>query len=138
MAKMDSQGKALIARASTKAANTVSEMPGIVAPLGFFDPLGFSTDCEEGKLLFYREVELKHGRVGMLASLGILVAEQFHPLFGGDIDVPAYVQFQSTPLQTFWPAVLFAVGYLEVFRSSLSTHQGITRFPVRDRGRSVP
>ena len=36
---------------------------------------------------FYREVELKHGRVAMLASLGFLVGEQFHPLFGGDINV---------------------------------------------------
>merc|ERR1712118_621522 len=86
-----------------------------ITRLGYFDPLGFSTDISGGKLLFYREVELKHGRVGMLASFGILVAEQFHPLFGGDIDVPAYVQFQSTPLQTFWPVVLFAVGYLEMF-----------------------
>ena len=36
---------------------------------------------------FYREVELKHGRVAMLASLGFLVGEQFHPLFGGQINV---------------------------------------------------
>merc|ERR1711879_648061 len=92
-----------------------SDMAGVTAPFGFWDPLGFSTDCSEGKLLFYREVELKHGRVGMLASLGILVAEQFHPLFGGEVNVPAYVQFQATPLQQFWPVVLFAVGCLEVY-----------------------
>merc|ERR1719476_216844 len=58
---------------------------GITPPTGFFDPLGFATadTMTGGKLLFYREVELKHGRVAMLASLGILVGEQFHPLFGG-------------------------------------------------------
>ena len=71
----------------------VKDLPGISGPLGFFDPLGvlplcipcaalclcrdgcrapagFSTDASEGKIKFYREVELKHGRVAMLASLG--------------------------------------------------------------------
>ena len=64
---------------------------------------------------FIREAELKHGRVAMLASLGFLVAEPFHPLFGGNIDVPSYIAFQQTPLQTFWPAVLFAIAIPEVF-----------------------
>merc|ERR1719343_1453123 len=91
------------------------DLAGITAPMGFFDPLGFSTDISTGKLLFYREVELKHGRLGMLASLGILVGENFHPLFGGNIDVPAYVAFQQTPLQTFWPAVVFAIAIPEIF-----------------------
>merc|ERR1719352_1608542 len=85
-------------------------LPGVTGPLGFFDPMGFCTDCSEGKLCFYREVELKHGRVGILASLGFLVGEQFHPLFGGGIDVPSYLAFQQTPLQTFWPAVVAAIA----------------------------
>merc|ERR1712124_198848 len=92
-----------------------SLLAGITAPLGFFDPLGFSTTVTGKKLLFYREVELKHGRVAMLASLGMLVGEKFHPLFGGDIDVPAYLAFQQTPLETFWPAVVAAIAIPEVF-----------------------
>jgi hypothetical protein len=92
------------------------DMAGVIAPFpDVFDPLGFATDCSEGKLLFYREVELKHGRVGMLAALGFLVGEKFHPLFGGDIDVPSYVAFQQTPLQTFWPAVVAAIAIPEIF-----------------------
>merc|ERR1719316_1783694 len=51
----------------------------------------------------------------MLAALGFLVGENFHPLFGGDIDVPAYLAFQQTPLQTFWPAVVFAIAIPEIF-----------------------
>merc|ERR550514_1802792 len=92
-------------------------LPGVTGPLGFFDPLGFCSadDITEGKIKFYREVELKHGRVGMLAALGFLVGENFHPLFGGNIDVPAYLAFQETPLQTFWPAVVFVVSVFEVF-----------------------
>merc|ERR1719478_1290949 len=71
-------------------------MPGISGPLGFFDPLNYAgaEGVTEGKIRFYREAELKHGRVAMLASLGFLVGEQFHPLFGGNIDVPSYIAFQ--------------------------------------------
>ena len=94
---------------------SVMDLPGISGPLGFFDPVGFCTDASEGKIKFYREVELKHGRVAMLASLGFLVGEQFHPLFGGNIDVPSYIAFQETPLQTFWPAVIVLLSIVEVF-----------------------
>jgi hypothetical protein len=93
----------------------VKDFAGITEPLGFFDPIGFSKDVSEGRLRFYREVELKHGRVAMLASVGFLVGEQFHPLFGGDIDVPAYLAFQQTPLETFWLSTVFAIGVLETF-----------------------
>ena len=99
----------------------VQTLPGISAPLGFWDPAGF---CEpengaegaatEGKVRFYREVELKHGRVAMLAALGFLLAEQFHPLFGGGVDVPSYLAFQQTPLQTFWPAVIWVIAPIEI------------------------
>merc|ERR1711881_134786 len=93
------------------------ELPGVTAPFGFFDPLGFCSadDITEGKVKFYREVELKHGRVGMLAAVGLVVGESFHPLFGGNIDVPSYIAFQETPLQTFWPAVAVAIAIPEVF-----------------------
>ena len=52
-------------------------LPGITAPLGFFDPAGFCSPdgasnekVTEGKVRFYREVELKHCRIAMLAALG--------------------------------------------------------------------
>merc|ERR1712216_97980 len=90
-------------------------MAGITQPLGFFDPLKLCAQATEGRIRFYREVELKHARVAMLAALGFVVAEQFHPLFGGNIDVPSYIAFQETPLQTFWPAVILVIAVAEVF-----------------------
>jgi len=93
----------------------IKQLAGVTAPFGFFDPLGFTTDKSDGKIRFYREVELKHGRLGMLAALGFLVGENFHPLFGGNIDDPAYLAFQQTPLQTFWPTVVSAIAVFEVF-----------------------
>merc|ERR1712025_1563573 len=102
-------------------------LPGVTGPLGFFDPLGFCSaeDITEGKIKFYREVELKHGRVGMLAALGFVVGENFHPLFGGDIDVPSYLAFQQTPLQTFWPAVVLAIAIPEIY--SVFSFQPVVR-----------
>merc|ERR1711959_415057 len=91
-----------------------SALAGVTAPMNYFDPLGFATTVSAGKFLFYREVELKHGRVCMLAALGILVGENFHPLFGGNIDSPAITAFQQTPLQAFWPAVVLAIAIPEI------------------------
>jgi len=87
---------------------------GALAPLGYWDPLGISTNVPAGRLLFYREVELKHGRICMLASLGILVAEQFHPLFGGEINEPAYVAWQAIPISAFWVAISAVIAIPEV------------------------
>merc|ERR1711937_435394 len=56
-----------------------------------------------------------HCRVAMLAALGFPLAEQFHPLFGGDIDTPSFNAFQQTPLQTFWPIVVFAIAIPEIY-----------------------
>ena len=93
-------------------------LPGITGPLGFFDPLGFCTSGEdkvsEAKIRFYREVELKHARVAMLAAVGFPLAEQFHPLFATD-DAPSFMAFQQTPLQTFWPVVVGVIAIAEVF-----------------------
>ncbi|KAH8098380.1 chlorophyll A-B binding protein [Aureococcus anophagefferens] len=69
-------------------------------PFGFFDPLGLSNGIEEQRLQFYREAEIKHGRVAMLASVGFLFQEHFHFESGpfGGIDSPSYVSFEQPPL----------------------------------------
>ena len=80
----------------------------------------------------YRASELKHGRVAMLAAFGFLVGEQFHPLWGGAIDVPSYIAFQETPLQTFWPAVVLVISVLEVFSVfSFNTPFGGEKWSIR-------
>merc|ERR1719253_946977 len=53
-------------------------LPGAVAPMGEFDPLGFTKDLPVQEIKRYREAEVMHGRVAMMASLGYLVAEHFH------------------------------------------------------------
>merc|ERR1719214_562566 len=112
---MDETNKERLEAAVSKMKYKNNWMAGISPPMGYFDPLGFSTKLSTGKLLFYREVELKHGRVAMLAALGFLVGENFHPLFGGNIDSPAIYAFQETPLQTFWAAVVASLAIPEIY-----------------------
>jgi len=64
-------------------------LPGALAPVGEFDPLNFLEDLPVQEIKRYREAEVTHGRVSMLATIGYLVAEKFHPLFNGDITGPA-------------------------------------------------
>lgn len=57
----------------------VNDMLGAdVETNGVFDPLGYGKD--DASLFRRRAVELKHGRVAMLAVTGYLFAEQWHPL----------------------------------------------------------
>jgi Chlorophyll A-B binding protein len=48
---------------------------GAQAPLGFFDPLGLVSDGDQAKFDRLRYVEIKHGRISMLAVVGYLVQE---------------------------------------------------------------
>lgn len=46
---------------------------GAQPPLGFFDPLGLLKDADEARFQRLRDVEVKHGRISMLAVLGHIV-----------------------------------------------------------------
>jgi hypothetical protein len=58
---------------------------GAQVPLGFFDPLGMVADGNQVKFDRLRYVEIKHGRISMLAVAGYLTAESGIRL-PGDID----------------------------------------------------
>jgi len=123
VANMDSKSKAQYSRLSdivvqakkkkSSGGEFAGGLPGVLPPLEQFDPAGFSTDIDKDKLLFYREAEIKHGRVCMSASLGLLVAERYHPLFGGDIEVPSVFMPLETNLRSFWIALAVVIGAVE-------------------------
>jgi hypothetical protein len=59
-------------------------LPGTTSPVADFDPLGFTKDATLQKVKQLREAETQHGRVAMLAAIGLLITEEpieFHPLF---------------------------------------------------------
>jgi len=57
-------------RAVHRSAFDASKQIGATAPLGFFDPLGFSST--EASFNSMRSAEIKHGRVAMMASIGMV------------------------------------------------------------------
>eukprot|EP00931_Biecheleriopsis_adriatica_P109140 TRINITY_DN833_c0_g1_i4.p1 TRINITY_DN833_c0_g1~~TRINITY_DN833_c0_g1_i4.p1 ORF type:complete len:265 (+),score=68.89 TRINITY_DN833_c0_g1_i4:62-856(+) len=96
----------------------IEEQPGVTAPLGFFDPLGFS---KSGLMTFpgdptgfkhLREAEIKHGRFAMMGSVGSAFAH--YVKFPGFEQVPTGMKALDTELGAQGCAVLFCiVGFIE-------------------------
>jgi light-harvesting complex I chlorophyll a/b binding protein 1 len=104
-----------MARTSSRVQMSAENLYGALPPVGFFDPLGLSTGKTDAEIKKFRESELKHGRIAMLAFVGILVGESFNPLFDGKITGPAIYQFQQADdlVPYFWVAVLFVTALIE-------------------------
>lgn len=104
-----------IARPTTSLKMSAEGMTGSLPPVGFFDPLGLSAGKSDADLKKFREAELKHGRVAMLATLGIITGEVVNPLFDGKITGPAIYQFQQADelVSFFWVGVLFFIALIE-------------------------
>merc|ERR1712048_887033 len=118
-AKLKKMSDDVVVRAATL---KPEDMAGVTAPLGFFDPAGFAK-ARDGDIAVYRRAELKHGRVCMLASLGIFVSEKFHPFFdnwGDGAFVSASAShFTATAGEVFWPAFwILAAAHEGAFEGS--------------------
>merc|ERR1712045_374235 len=86
---------------------------GAMAPLGFFDPAGFSKVGDKEGFRNLRAAELKHGRVAMMAALGAVV--QHYIKFPGFEKVPAGLGAVTSAPGTYGFAALFALaGVLEL------------------------
>lgn len=73
-----------------------AEQVGAMAPLGYFDPLGFANKGDQQGFNILRAAEIKHGRVAMMASIG-LVAQHFLK-FPGFEAVPSGIGALNTQL----------------------------------------
>ena len=61
----------------------------------------------------YREAELKHGRVAMLAAWGMITADSFHPLFGGKNSANPWLAATQVP-KLGWLQILTFIMFMEV------------------------
>lgn len=68
---------------------------GVQAPIGFWDPLGFSKDGDVSDFIQRREAELKHGRVAMYATIGYMVPEYFK--WPGYLSPSLDLRFEDVP-----------------------------------------
>jgi Chlorophyll A-B binding protein len=100
---------------------TVDSIPGALAPVGLFDPLGFADKADEPTLKRYREAELTHGRVAMLATVGFLVGEAVESktfLFNGEVTGPAITHLaQVNPI--FWVLLTSSIAFAETQRAKI-------------------
>ena len=104
---------------------------GAQPPLGFWDPLGLLENADQDRFDRLREVELKHGRVSMLAVLGHVVTTAGVRLPGnmdldGDkfSDIPTGLAALGAVPPFGLVQIFFFAGFLEV------RHFGAP-FPVR-------
>jgi len=99
-------------------------LPGATAPLGFFDPLGFTKDMDLDGVKRFREAEVLHGRVAMMAAVGYLIGEStptitygmnvHHTIANNQIpEVPAYVLLPFFLAINFTEAWRANVGWVE-------------------------
>ncbi|CAE7871030.1 LHCSR3.1 [Symbiodinium necroappetens] len=72
LAKAAARSKARNTARSTAPPFDPAEEPGVTAPLGFFDPAGFCSGIDKIKFRQLRTSELKHGRIAMLAAIGLV------------------------------------------------------------------
>merc|ERR1712187_424066 len=102
-----------------KAFDPATEL-GVQEPLGFWDPLGFTSDNDEAAFKRRRSVELKHGRVCMAATIGYIVPEYYK--FPGYISPSQGVNFADVPngLAALgkvpalgWVQIIFFTGIIE-------------------------
>jgi len=110
-----------VARSTTAVSFSADDLPGALAPMGFFDPLGFAEKADEATLKRYREAEVTHGRVAMLAVLGFLVGEAVEGssfLFDAQISGPAISQFPQVPVG--WDLLIITfIGFAEAYRAQI-------------------
>eukprot|EP00411_Alexandrium_monilatum_P021669 CAMPEP_0175204854 /NCGR_PEP_ID=MMETSP0093-20121207/11789_1 /TAXON_ID=311494 /ORGANISM="Alexandrium monilatum, Strain CCMP3105" /LENGTH=464 /DNA_ID=CAMNT_0016497955 /DNA_START=69 /DNA_END=1463 /DNA_ORIENTATION=- len=70
------QGRAH-AKTGVTAVRAFEDELGVQPPTGFWDPAGFTSDGDQFDFYRRRCVEIKHGRVSMLACIGYIVPEYF-------------------------------------------------------------
>ena len=82
--------------------------------MGEFDPLNMLKSASKDEVYRWREAELTHGRVGMLAAAGFLVQEFWHPLFSAN-GGPAIDMIPKLP-PPLWFAMTLGIGIAETLR----------------------
>lgn len=100
---------------------------GDTPPLGFFDPLGFTSTPDKQKIMMLREAELHHGRIAMISSVVL-------PILDIVTRGPAInaLRFSDTKTQLFfvWFIAMYEANrILTIYDSPFNAD---TRFKLKD------
>jgi hypothetical protein len=96
---------------SYKAFDPATEL-GVQEPVGFWDPLGFCADGDEMAFKRRRSVEIKHGRICMLASIGYIVPE--YTKFPGFLSPSQGIAFADVPNGLAAISKVPALGWVQI------------------------
>eukprot|EP00554_Chaetoceros_debilis_P006200 CAMPEP_0194072296 /NCGR_PEP_ID=MMETSP0149-20130528/58_1 /TAXON_ID=122233 /ORGANISM="Chaetoceros debilis, Strain MM31A-1" /LENGTH=171 /DNA_ID=CAMNT_0038752155 /DNA_START=107 /DNA_END=618 /DNA_ORIENTATION=- len=108
-----------VAQTSSALSASLDGLVGALEPAGVFDPLGLAEKATDATLQRYREAELAHGRIAMLAVVGFLVGEKVEGsafLFDASISGPAITHITQVP-DGFWPVIIAFIGAYEASRA---------------------
>merc|ERR1712242_656562 len=86
---------------------------GVQPPIGFWDPLGFTTDGNEEDFKRRRTTEIKHGRVSMLACMGYMTPE-ITGKWPGYLSPSAGLKFADIPNGLAAVSKVPALGWLQI------------------------
>ncbi|KAL9138895.1 Light-harvesting complex [Amphidinium carterae] len=87
---------------------------GACSPLGYWDPFGMMAFQDEEKFRRNRELELKHGRVCMVATIGMVVPDLFGK-FPGYLSPSAGIKFEDIPSSVYAVYKVPFEGWLQIF-----------------------
>merc|ERR1719158_1301060 len=87
---------------------------GVQDPVGFWDPVGFTADGDELAFKRRRCVELKHGRISMLATMGYITPEVAGK-FPGYLSPSMDLKFADIPNGLGAITKIPALGWVQIF-----------------------
>merc|ERR1712050_416369 len=87
---------------------------GVQAPVGFWDPAGFTADGDVAAFKRRRSVEIKHGRICMLATMGYITPEITGKL-PGYLSPSAGLKFEDVPNGLAAISKVPGLGWSQIF-----------------------
>merc|ERR1719226_421654 len=89
---------------TSTAVNAFEDELGVQPPLGFYDPFGMlAGDVSQERFDRLRYVEIKHGRIGMLAFLGQIVTR-------AGLHLPGSINYAGDAFDSFPNGIAAIVG----------------------------
>jgi hypothetical protein len=115
---------ASIKKSTATTAFTAEELPGVLAPVGFFNLLGFAEKADENIMKQYRDADLTDGHVAMLTNVAFFAGERVGGssfLFDSQITGPAISHLAQVPppAVSFWIILIVAIGATEQYRATV-------------------
>jgi len=86
---------------------------GVQPPFGFWDPLGFASDGDVEVFKRRRAIEIKHGRVSMIACMGYITPEYIR--FPGSLSPSQGISFKDVPNGLSAFSKVPGVGWAQIF-----------------------